>query len=190
MEKAVELTNNYKTIMGKYDMDTPLRLSHFWAQCFHESGLKPIQENLYYSENGLMTIFKKYFPTKSSAVGFVKDPRKIANKVYANRMGNGDEASGDGYKYSGKGFIQITGKANYEALSKDINIDYVTYPEKLLTEPNALISALWFWNKHNLNAYADKDDIVSITKVINGGQTGILDRKRLLVKYKEIFKEI
>lgn len=184
---ASVLTKKYQTILNEYEINTPLRLSHFWAQLEHESDLKPISENLNYSIEGLMKIFKKYFPTIDSTKGYARQPQKIANKVYANRMGNGNEASGDGWKYRGKGFIQVTGKSNYELLSKDTGIDYIKYPEKLLNEADALISALWFWKKNGLNKWADKDDVIGVTKVINGGTNGLTHRTELLTKYKKQF---
>lgn len=187
-EKALELSKKYKTLLSKYGVNTNLRLAHFFAQCAHESGLKPVQENLFYSAKGLMTTFKKYFPTLESTVGFVKKPEKIANKVYANRMANGNEASGDGWKYSGKGFIQITGKTNYEALSNYTKVDYVSAPELLLNEADSMISALWYWNTADLNKFADKDDILTITKRINGGTNGLEHRTQLLKDMKKVFK--
>jgi putative chitinase len=153
------------------------------AQIDHESGLKPISENLNYSSKGLNTTFKKYFPTIELANLYQRQPQKIANKVYANRMGNGDEASGHGFLYRGRGFLQITGKDNYTMLSKDTRIDFLNNPDLLLQEANALIGALWFWNKNNLNNLADKNDIIGITKKINGGLNGIEDRKLKLKKY-------
>lgn len=185
---AKELTKKYKTVLKEYGINTPLRLSHFWAQIDHESKLVPVQENLNYSAQGLQKTFKKYFPTLESTKGYVRNPEKIANKVYANRMGNGDEASGDGWKYRGRGFIQITGKNNYNLLSNDFSIDFIDNPDQLLNEADSLLSALWFWNKNNLNTYADKDDYLTITKRINGGTNGIEHRKELVNQYKEIFK--
>ena len=155
------------------------------SQIEHESNLKPISENLNYSKDGLLKIFSKYFNEKT-ATEYSRNPIKIANKVYSNRMGNGDENSGDGWKYRGRGFIQLTGKDNYKSLSEYTGIDFVNNPDLLLEEANALISAIWFWNKNNLNKYADLDDINSITKKINGGFNGIEHRKKLLNKYKQL----
>lgn len=188
MSKAQDLQQKYKTLLNKYGVNTPLRLSHFFAQTAHESGLKPISENLNYSAEGLSKTFKKYFPTTALANAYAKQPQKIANRVYANRMGNGDEASGDGWKYRGRGFIQITGKDNYSRLSNDTDIDYLSAPDKLLTEVDALVSALWYWSLIKANSYADKDDIITITKKINGGLNGIEDRKAKLAQYKNEFK--
>jgi len=153
------------------------------AQIEHESGLKPISENLNYSAVGLAKTFKKYFPLIQFANSMANKPEKIANYVYANRMGNGNSGSGDGWKYRGRGFIQITGKDNYTVLSKDTRIDFLNNPDLLLQEANSMISALWFWNKNKLNELADKNDILSITKKINGGTNGLEHRKKLLEKY-------
>jgi putative chitinase len=181
----MDLAKKYKALLDKYEINTPLRLAHLFAQLEHESNLKPIQENLNYSAEGLLKIFKKYFDDKTSKE-YARQPQKIANRVYANRMGNGDEKSGDGWKYRGRGFIQITGKSNYQSLSKDTGVDYVTNPDKLLTEADSMLSALWFWKKNNLNALADKDDVVGVTRRINGGVLGLAHRQQLLAKYKKV----
>ena len=178
----MDLTIKYKTLLSNYNVNTKLRLAHFMAQIEHESGLKPIAENLNYSANGLRKTFGKYF-TDLEAIKYQRKPEQIANRVYANRMGNGNEASGDGWKFRGRGFIQITGKNNYTVLSKDTRIDYLNNPDLLLIEANAMISALWFWQKNNLNVLADTNDINLITKKINGGFNGIEHRKELLQKY-------
>lgn len=197
MSKAKELSVKYKNLLNKNGMNTTLRLASFWAQLHHESNLKPISENLNYSVSGLLKTFGKYFTkdTKDkdgniifgTASLYSRKPEKIANKVYANRMGNGDETSGDGWKYRGRGFIQITGKDNYKQLSKDTGIDYVTNPDNLLTEADALISALWYFSKNNLNRFSDKDDIKGLTKAINGGYNGLAHRTELTAKYKKEF---
>lgn len=179
----MNLQHKYKTLLNNYKVNTPLRLSHFFAQLEHESNLKPIEENLNYSASGLRKIFGKYF-TDLESIKYQRKPELIANKVYANRMGNGNEASGDGWKYRGRGFIQITGKNNYILLSKDTKIDFVNNPDLLLNEANSMTSALWFWNKNKLNNLADKDDVKGITKIINGGYNGLKHRIKLLNKYK------
>lgn len=195
MDKALELTNKYKTLLTKYSITTPLRLAHFWAQVAHESGLKPISENLNYSAEGLLKTFKKYF-NSTTANQYARKPEMIANRVYANRGGNGNEASGEGWKYRGKGFIQITLKNNYKSLSKDTGVDYISKPELLLNEADALISALWYWNKIKANILADKDDLDAISDLINigrdtitvGDANGYADRLMKLKEYKQIFK--
>lgn len=177
----MKLQTKYKSLFEKYGVTSKLRISHLMAQIEHESKLKPISENLNYSAEGLLSTFKKYF-TKETALACERKPQAIANVVYAKRMGNTNP--GDGWKYRGRGFIQITGKENYTKLSKDTGIDFVNNPDLLLEEANSMISALWFWKKINGNALADKDDIKSITKAINGGYNGLEERIELLNKYK------
>jgi putative chitinase len=176
------LKDKYKTLFNSYYINTPLRIAHFMAQIEHESGLKPVSENLNYSKEGLLKTFSKYF-NSDNADFYARKPELIANKVYCNRMGNGDYASGDGWKYRGRGFIQITGKDNYLMLSKDTRIDYLNNPDLLLNESDSLISALWYWNKHKLNLLADKNDIKAITKSINGGFNGLPHRISLFKKH-------
>jgi putative chitinase len=181
------LASKYKKLLDNYGVNTPLRLAHFFAQAHHESGLKPISENLNYSAKGLLKTFPKYFTTEQLSNQYSKQAVLIANRVYANRMGNGDEKSGDGYNYRGRGFFQITGKENYQKLSNDTGIDFVSSPHILLTEANSMLSALWYWNKINGNKLADKNDIKGITKAINGGYNGMHHREQLLIKYKDFF---
>ena len=182
IEKGLLLQKKYKNILELYGVNTSLRLSHFFSQISHESGLKPISENLNYSEDGLLNTFGKYF-NKTNVKLYARKPQQIANRVYANRMGNGNEASGDGWKYRGRGFIQITGKENYFRLSIDTDLDCLKNPDLLLIEANALISALWFWNLHKLNLLADKNNIKAITRKINGGYNGLEHRKELFKKW-------
>jgi putative chitinase len=167
-------------IQSNYKVNTLLRLSHFLAQCGHESAnFRAVKENLNYSAEGLNKTFKKYFPTLESAKDYARQPERIASKVYANRMGNGNEASKDGFKYAGKGFIQLTGKANYLEFDKSVPEDIMANPELVATK-YPLASAAWFWDKNGLNAIADKgatDAVVkSITKRVNGGTIGLEDR--------------
>ena len=178
----MSLQTKYKSLFEKNGLNTKLRIAHFMAQIEHESGLKPIAENLNYSAQGLMQTFSKYFTTNEALI-FANQPEKIANRVYANRMGNGEEKSGDGWKYRGRGFIQITGKINYFQLANDTDLDCLKNPDLLLQEANAMISALWFWNKAGLNKLADKNDIKGITKRINGGTIGLAHRQELFNKY-------
>ena len=186
----MELQEKYKSLLNSYYVNTPLRVAHFMAQIEHESGLKPISENLNYSPTGLLKTFKKYF-TSSQANFYANNKVLIANKVYANRMGNGNEQSGDGWKYRGRGFLQITGKDNYLVLSKDTGIDCFNNPDLLLHEANAMISALWFWQKNKLNIHADNNDLDSVSDIINlgretikeGDANGYVHRKQLLTKY-------
>lgn len=182
------LHRKYRTLLDRNGINTPLRLAHFFAQLQHESNLKPVSENLNYSWKALRRVFKKYFPTDALAKEYHRQPERIANKVYANRMDNGHESTGDGYRYRGRGFIQITGKANYQRLSNDTGVDYINNPDLLLTEADSMVSAVWFWNLRNLNNYADKDQVYAITRRINGGYNGIYQRKKYLKQYKEFFK--
>jgi putative chitinase len=161
-----------------YELNTPQRLAGFVAQCAHESGdFTAIKENLNYSAKGLMGTFRKYFPDEATAKAYERKPEMIANRVYANRMGNGDEASGDGYRHCGRGLIQLTGKQNYQRFAADLEMseaDCVAYME---TVEGAVSSAGWFWDNNNLNQYCDSGDFVMLTKRINGGTIGIEDRK-------------
>ena len=172
---------------AKFQINTPLRLAHFLAQCGHESGgFRATQENLNYSAKGLNGIFKKYFPTEAAAAAYARNPQKIANKVYGNRMGNGDEASGDGYKFRGRGYIQLTGKDNYTAFGKAIGEDICATPDKVASQ-YALLSAAWFFSKNGLHKMADggaTDAVVtSITKRVNGGTIGLADRIKHFKEY-------
>jgi putative chitinase len=174
-------------VMEKFQINTPLRLAHFLAQCGHESGgFRLTKENLNYSAKGLMGIFKKYFPTEALAKAYERKPEKIANKVYSSRMGNGDEASGDGAKFCGRGYIQLTGKDNYMAFGKSINEDIAANPT-WVAEKYALLSAAWFFNKNKLHIMADggaTDAVVtSITKRVNGGTIGLPDRIKHFKEY-------
>jgi putative chitinase len=172
---------------AKFQINTPLRLAHFLAQCGHESGgFRVTQENLNYSAKGLNGIFKKYFPTEAAAAAYARQPQKIANKVYANRMANGSEASGDGYKFRGRGYIQLTGRDNYTQFGKAIGEDIASNPDKVSSQ-YALLSAAWFWSKNGLNKLADGgagDTVVtSITKRVNGGTIGLADRIKHFKEY-------
>lgn len=178
----------YKSLLDRYGINTPLRIAHFMAQIEHESGLKPVSEDLYYSAQGLEKLFKKYFHTIDLQVKYQRQPERIANRVYANRMGNGNESSGEGWKYRGRGFIQITGKENYFRLQIDTDLPLIKNPDLLLEEANAMLSACWFWKLKGLNTLADKDLIKAITKRINGGYNGIEHRKELLKKWKKELK--
>jgi putative chitinase len=177
---------------AKFEINTPLRLAHFLAQCGHESGgFKLVQENLNYGAKGLLGIFKKYFPTEEKAKLYERKPEKIANLVYGSRMGNGPEPSGDGYKFRGRGYIQLTGKDNYTAFGKAINEDITTNPDKVATN-YPLLSAAWFFNKNGLHKIADggaTDAVVtSVTKRVNGGTIGLPDRIKHFKEYYNLLK--
>jgi putative chitinase len=174
-------------VATKFGINTPLRVAHFLAQCGHESGgFRLTKENLNYSAKGLMGIFKKYFPTEALAKAYERQPAKIANKVYSNRMGNGTEASGDGAKFCGRGYIQLTGKENYTAFGKSIGVDVCANPE-LVASQYALASAAWFFSKNGLHKMADEgasDAVVTkITKRVNGGTIGLPDRIKHFKEY-------
>jgi putative chitinase len=177
-------------VASKFEINTPLRLAHFLAQCGHESGgFKLTKENLNYSAKGLNGIFKKYFPTLESAVPYERKPEKIANKVYGGRMGNGAEASGEGWKFHGRGFIQLTGKDNYTAFTKSIGEDCIANPD-LVASKYALASAAWFFNKNGLHKMADGGandaTVTSITKRVNGGTIGLPDRIKHFNEYYKL----
>ena len=177
---------------AKFEINTPLRLAHFLAQCGHESGqFRVVNENLNYGAKGLMGIFKKYFPTPEKAKLYERKPEKIANLVYASRMGNGPEASGDGYKYRGRGYIQLTGKDNYTAFGKAIGEDIPGNPDLVATK-YPLLSAAWFFNKNGLHKLADKGDtdqvVTMVTKRVNGGTIGLADRLKHFKEYYALLK--
>jgi putative chitinase len=168
-------------IMEKFGIDNPLKLSHFLSQCAHESGnFKFVRENLNYSADGLRKIFPKYFPTIEAANKYARQPEKIANKVYGSRMGNGDEASGDGWKYKGAGYIQLTGKDNYAAFDKFVDDDIMANPDLVATK-YPLTSAAFFFHKNKLWDICDKghtpDVVLAVTKRVNGGNHGLADRQ-------------
>jgi putative chitinase len=172
---------------AKFGINTPLRLAHFLAQCGHESGgFRLTQENLNYSAKGLNGIFRKYFPTEAAAASYARNPQKIANKVYGGRMGNGPESSGDGFKFRGRGYIQLTGKDNYTAFGKSIGEDMTVNPDKVSSQ-YALLSAAWFFSKNGLHRIADEgasDAVVTkITKRVNGGTIGLADRIKHFKEY-------
>ena len=169
-------------LLPDYEINTPQRIAAFIAQCAHESGgFMILKENLNYRPETLRKIFPKYFPTDDMARAYCAMPNKqeaIANRVYANRMGNGDEHSGDGYRYCGRGLIQLTGKDNYSFFAGSLGISVEEASEYLGTFEGAAQSACWFWETNNLNQYADSGDILTMTKRINGGTIGLEDRKK------------
>jgi putative chitinase len=172
-------------VMQKFGIDTPVELAHFLAQCGHESGgFRVVNENLNYSSKGLQGIFKKYFPTAQLAESYQRKPEKIANRVYASRMGNGDEASGEGFKFRGRGYIQLTGKQNYTAFGKAIGIDIAANPD-LVASKYPLLSAAWFFSKNCLGRCKDASDasVLSVTKCVNGGTIGLADRQKHFKEY-------
>lgn len=176
--------------MEKFGINTPLRLAHFLAQCGHESGNWKFKvENLNYSAQALQSVFRKYFPDEATAAQYARKPEMIANRVYANRMANGDEKSGDGWKFRGRGYIQLTGRQNYTSFDKVVDDDILSNPD-LVADKYPLLSAAWFWDSNKLNTLADKGatdaDVTAITKRVNGGTHGLDDRLSKFKKYYEL----
>jgi putative chitinase len=173
--------------MAKFELNTPLRLAHFLAQAGHESGgFKAVNENLNYGAKGLLGIFKKYFPTPEKAALYERKPEKIANLVYGGRMGNGAEATGEGYKFRGRGYIQLTGKDNYKAFDAVVEENLLESPDLVATK-YPLLSAAWFFHKNGLHKIADggatEAVVTSVTKRVNGGTIGLPDRIKHFKEY-------
>lgn len=179
-----------KQVIVKYKIDKPLRLAHFLSQIAHESGdFKFVSENLNYSSEGLLKTFPKYFKDKATADKYARNPEMIGSRVYASRMGNGDEASKEGFKFRGRGYLQLTGKDNYKAFTTFIGEDCVLIPDLVATK-YPMDSAIWFFDKNGLWAICDKGDSLSVitelTKRINGGTHGLDDRANKFKKYKDL----
>ncbi|NQY12543.1 MAG: glycoside hydrolase family 19 protein [Henriciella sp.] len=177
-------------VVAHYEIGAnPRRFSHFMAQLAHESAhFSTMEENLNYSAEGLMKIFRSKFRDAEEAASYARQPERIANRVYANRIGNGDEASGDGWRYRGRGFIQLTGRANYRFIGQRIGMDLEGNPDVVAADPViALQVAANYWDSRNLNTVADTDDIYKVTRLINGGLNGIDDRIKLLGVAKSIW---
>lgn len=175
----------------KFNITNTLRLSHILGQCSHESGnFKVFKENLNYSADGLKKIFPKYFPGNLNE-SYARQPEKIANRVYSSRMGNGDESSGDGYRYAGRGAIQLTGKSNYSAFNKFVDVDIMSNPDLVATK-YSLMSAAWFFWKNNLwilcDKGVDKTSITLVTERVNGGHHGLEDRIQKTTKFYDLLK--
>ena len=181
---AEQYIHHLETALPTYGItESRLRLAHFFAQVLHESGcMRFDMENLNYSSDALQKVFGKYFTSKDVAEAYARKPERIANRVYANRMGNGDEASGDGWKYRGRGLIQLTGRANYQAFAEWIGDRNVMDDPDLVATEYAVHSAVFFWVRNELNTLADRDDIVGLTKRVNGGVNGLAHRRELLNK--------
>lgn len=181
-----------KKYLPIYGINNKKRIAHFMAQIAHESGnFKYREENLNYSSIALIKVFGKYFSSIKEADKFAYDPVRIANRVYSNRIGNGDESSGDGYRYRGRGLIQLTGKFNYITCGSSIGVDLVGDPDKARSDADTMVQvACWFWKSRELNKLADIDDINSITRKINGGLNGIEHRKKLLKNAKDVLGEV
>lgn len=196
--KARELASKYKTLLNKYEINTNLRLSSFLAQIHHESaGFTVLKENLNYSVNGLLRTFGRHRISEEDARRLGREGNRpanqieIANIIYGGNWGRvnlGNTQPNDGSRFIGRGFKQVTGRANYTSLSNDVKVDYVNNPEWLLREADAMLSACWFWKKNNCNRFADIDDVSRLTRVINGGQLGLKERQQLTNQYKQVFK--
>lgn len=177
---------------ARFNITTPLRLAHFLSQCGHESGgWKAVRENLNYSAKGLQGIFKKYFPNATLAAAYERQPEKIANRVYASRMGNGAEASGDGYKFRGRGYIQLTGKDNYKKFDATVPEDILSNPDLVATK-YPLASAAFFFNSNGLWKICDQGAtptvVTAVTKRVNGGTIGLADRSKHFSEYYNLLK--
>lgn len=185
---AAEWVEALNAVLPKYDIDTPVRLAAFLGQCGHESrSFTVMVENLNYSAEALLRVFPKYF-TMAQAHQYARNPQAIGNRVYANRMGNGNEDSGDGYRHRGHGLIQLTGKDNHKAFAASIGLSLDDAMAYMQTRAGAVESACYFWKTRNLNAVADTGDVVALTKKINGGTNGLADRKALYDKALKVLK--
>lgn len=201
-----DLYEKYITLFNQYEVNTPLRLAHFFGQADHESGVKPRTENLNYSVDGLLKGFGRHRISEADARAFGRtatrraNQQEIANRIYGGEWGRrnlGNTQPNDGWRYKGVGVFQITGRTNFQRLTNATKIDYVNNPEWLQREADSLIAALWFWQDRKLNQFADKDDVLSVSKVINLGNSnhkgtpkGLEDRKEKTEKYKDIFNNI
>jgi|LakMenE18May11ns_1017448.scaffolds.fasta_scaffold9692068_3 putative chitinase len=182
-----ELESAISKTFETYKVNTRLKQVHFLAQIIHESqALKRVEENLNYSADRLLVVFPKYF-NSTTAKQYQRNSTAIGSRVYANRMGNGAETSMDGYTYRGRGFIMNTGKSQYELLTKEFGVDFVSNPDLLKQLPYSMLSAGFYWYRNNLNILAEQDKIKEITKRINGGYIGLDDRIKILNKLKKVF---
>ena len=174
-------------IMNEFSINTPLRVAAFIAQTAHESsGYTTFIENLNYSAQRLLQVFPHKF-TQAIAINYDRQSQKIANYIYANKIGNGDEASDDGWRYKGRGVIQVTGRSNYKACGTELGLDLIAFPELLEQPLNAFRSAGWYWKSRNCNALADSTDFIELTRAINGGLNGLDDRKAYYGRAKSVF---
>ena len=189
-ENIREFVAAFNGYSDQFGLTTKIRVCHFLGQIAWESSeLARLEENLNYSADGLLKTFPRYFPTRALAEQYARQPQKIASRVYANRMGNGSELSGDGWKYRGRGIIQLTGKQNYSNYNPSgyCNGNVLEHPEWLGQYPGALKSAMWFWKANGLNAIADRDDAKALTKRINGGYNHLAQREYYTRVAKRVF---
>jgi putative chitinase len=188
-DRAARLAPAMAAAMARHAIGTPLRAAHFLAQCAHESaGFTRMEENLNYSRLRLLAVFPTHYHDHGLAALHARHPEKVANHVYAGRLGNGPEASGDGWKYRGRGLIQLTGRLNYARFSKATGWDAEGDPSLLVAPEGAAESAAWFWADRGVNKAADADDIVAVTRLVNGGTTGLVDRRCLTARAKAALK--
>lgn len=179
-----------QSVVDKFGINSPVRMSHFLGQCAHESGnFKFKSENLNYSTKGLLATFPKYFKQSGLVEAYARNPERIASRVYADRIGNGAEGTGDGWKFRGRGYIQLTGKSNYSAFDGFVNEDIISNPD-LVAKKYPLLSAAWFFHRNKLNIISDKGltetVILELTKKINGGTNGLQDRIKYTIKFSKI----
>jgi len=175
-EDVLKFHEGFNYACEEYEINTARRIAAFISQIDHESAhLRAVRENLNYSQQGLLKTFKKYF-NSATAAAYARKPEKIANRVYANRMGNGDEASGDGWRYRGRGLIQLTGATNYSMFAADMEMTVEEAIEYLETAEGAMMSAAWFWDSRDINVQADRGAITAVTKLVNGGTNGLAER--------------
>ena len=180
-------TDALNKILPDYDITTPQRVAAFLAQTAHESGgYSALHENLNYTAQSLCRVWPSHF-TADIADQYAHNPERIANRAYAGRMGNGDEASGDGWNFCGRGLLQVTGRVNYQAFADSLQMNIADVPAFLQTFEGAVQSACWFWENNNLNAYADSGDFVTMTKKINGGTLGLDDRQHRYLQAMQVF---
>lgn len=183
-QDAEQYIDSLEEVLPRYGIaESRTRLAHFFAQVLHESGcMKFDTENLNYSAVALRRVFGKYFPTDEMAAEYARQPERIANRVYASRMGNGNESSGDGWKYRGRGLIQLTGRNNYKAFAEWLGDGRILDEPDLVSSDFAVHSAVFYWDTNDLNRVADNDDVVALTKRVNGGLNGLAHRRELLNK--------
>jgi len=186
-QRAEAFLDRLNDAMEEFSIDTPLRQAAFLSQAAHESNqLASLTENLNYSAVRLRQVWPTRFQNDEVAAAYANNPQKLASKVYASRMGNGDEASGDGYRYCGRGIFQLTGKDNYERCGTALGIDLVAHPELVVGPEIAARSAAWFWYSKSLNQLADNEAIGPMTKLINGGSLGVNERTNLFNLAKQV----
>ena len=184
---AAKVVDALNAAMAKFDISSPARAAAFLAQCAHESEqFTHVQENLNYRAETLIKVWPQHFNAENAS-RYGHKPEAIANRAYAGHMGNRDEASGDGWKFHGRGYIQLTGHDNYQALGAALGEDLLANPDVVADPKHAALSAAWFWQKHGLNELADKKDFVTITKRINGGVIGLADRQALYARALAVF---